>query len=170
MLNAVHKHWPFVAALAAAALLGVAHGFETFGHMAPCELCLKAREVYWVALAAGLSGAAGMLYAPRLRPWICAGLALIFASGVALAAYHTGVERHWWPGPAACTGGGGRVTAADLANFLKGSSHPVPQCDRPAFVFLGLSMASWNGVAALILTLGSVWAGRGEPVNGRTAP
>ncbi len=130
--------------------------------MAPCELCLKAREVYWVAMAAGLAGAAGGLYAPRLRPWACAALAAIFASGVVLAAYHTGVERHWWSGPASCTGAG-RVTAADLARFLSGGPRQVPQCDQPAWVFLGLSMASWNGLAALVLTLGSLAAVRARP-------
>jgi disulfide bond formation protein DsbB len=31
----------------------------------------------------------------------------------------------------------------------------VPACDRPAWVFLGLSMAGWNALAAAALTVGS---------------
>ena len=27
----------------------------------------------------------------------------------------------------------------------------MPMCDRPAWIFLGVSMAGWNGVASLIL-------------------
>ena len=43
-LDIVLKRWPFFALLASAAMLAVAHGFETFGHLAPCHLCLKQRE------------------------------------------------------------------------------------------------------------------------------
>ena len=53
-MTALARHWPWVALLASAALLGIAHAFETFGHLAPCELCLKQRELYW--LAAGIAG------------------------------------------------------------------------------------------------------------------
>jgi len=38
----------------------------------------------------------------------------------------------------------------------------IPQCDKPAWVFLSLSMAGWNALAAAALTLGSAW-GRGPP-------
>eukprot|EP01035_Chromulina_nebulosa_P002989 gene2989-4080_t len=48
------RNWPLVAALSSALMLAIAHAFETFGGLAPCTLCLKAREVYWVALAIGL--------------------------------------------------------------------------------------------------------------------
>ena len=48
--------WPLIAALASLAMLAAAHAFETFGHLAPCDLCLKQRTVYWVAAALGLVG------------------------------------------------------------------------------------------------------------------
>ena len=48
--------WPLVAALVSAAMLAIAHAFERFGGLAPCTLCLRQREVYWVALAVGLVG------------------------------------------------------------------------------------------------------------------
>ena len=44
--------------LASAAMLATAHAFQTFGHLAPCTLCLKQREVYWVVLTICLFAAA----------------------------------------------------------------------------------------------------------------
>ena len=35
-------------------MLAIAHAFETFGGYAPCTLCLRQREVYWVALGLAL--------------------------------------------------------------------------------------------------------------------
>ena len=48
--------WPLVAALISLLVLAAVHAVETFGHLAPCELCLKQRTVYWAAAAVGLVG------------------------------------------------------------------------------------------------------------------
>ena len=50
MLKPFLDRWRMCAVLVSAAMLAIAHGFETFGGLAPCLLCLKQREVYWVAL------------------------------------------------------------------------------------------------------------------------
>ncbi len=47
-LDLIAEQWPALALAACAIMLGVAHAFETFGKLAPCLLCLKQREVYWV--------------------------------------------------------------------------------------------------------------------------
>jgi disulfide bond formation protein DsbB len=134
-----------LAALAAAVILAIAHSFETFGHLMPCELCLKERENYWVALAVGAVGVGVTRVSPRWLPAVCLALALIFLAGAGLSAYHAGVEWKLWAGPASCTGGlGHRVTVADMERLLRGGTTAVPQCDKPAWVFLGLSMAGWN--------------------------
>jgi disulfide bond formation protein DsbB len=65
--------------------------------------------------------------------------------------YHAGVEMHWWKGPTACTGGLGTVSIDDLTSALNKPSHP--QCDEPAFMFMGISMAGYNFVASVILAL-----------------
>ena len=49
MLNPILERWRFFALLASATMLAAAHAFQTFGGLAPCELCLKQRAVYWVA-------------------------------------------------------------------------------------------------------------------------
>ena len=51
ILRPILDRWRFFALLASAAMLATAHAFQTFGSLAPCELCLKQRTVYWVAAA-----------------------------------------------------------------------------------------------------------------------
>jgi len=152
--------WPVLAFVASALMLGAAHAFETFGKMAPCHLCLKQREVYWVAGTVAL-----IALVARRTPWAAKVrrpfdllLAAIFLYGAGLAAFHAGVEWKWWPGPTTCTGGGA-AAAGDLLAMLKGGAVKVPQCDKAAWVFLGLSMASWNALASLGLAAASLTAG-----------
>ena len=85
-------------------------------------------------------------------------LALVFIADGALSVYHAGVEWKFWPGPEACTGGGHKVTIADMRRLLRGGAMAVPQCDKPAWVFLGLSMSGWNVLLALGLATGSLAA------------
>lgn len=139
-------------------MLAIAHAFETFGRLAPCELCLHEREVYWVAAGVAAAGSAASLTSLKTGRWTDGALALIFLGGAVLAGYHAGVEWKFWPGPASCTGGLVQVSGADLARMLNGGPIAVPQCDKPAWVFLGLSMAGWNALISLKLTVLSVLA------------
>ncbi|HMA51430.1 MAG TPA: disulfide bond formation protein B, partial [Magnetospirillaceae bacterium] len=78
---------------------------------------------------------------------------LAFAADAGIALYHVGVEQHWWAGPQACTAGSGTVTSVeDLAAML---SKPVdiPQCDKPAWLLAGISMAGYNLLACLIMSV-----------------
>ena len=158
-LRVLNPVWPLLAAAASALMLAVAHGFQPFGHLAPCELCLKQREVYWVALAVGLVGfALGRgLKRPLLINLSSLLLGLIFLYGAGLAGYHAGVEWKWWPGPQACTGQG-RATVAAVTALLNGARITGPSCDVAAWRMLGISMAGWNAVVSLGLAVASIGA------------
>ena len=168
LLRPFLDHWRLTALVVSAAMLAVAHAFETFGGLAPCELCLKQREVYWAAGALALA----MLILVRLpggqrfRQLSCWLLAAAFLVSVGVAGYHAGVEWRFWPGPQTCSGAS-RVTLDSLKELLNGTSGKVVRCDQPAWVFLGLSMAGWNTVASAILTALSVAAALRE--RGRKA-
>jgi disulfide bond formation protein DsbB len=152
LLRPFLDRWRLVALFASAAMLAIAHAFQTFGHMAPCELCLKQRTVYWVAGGVALA-ATVLVRVPggvRWRQLTCWLLAAIFLVGAGIAAYHAGVEWKFWPGPQSCTGGG-TVDLKQLQDLLSGKLGRVVRCDEPAWVFLGLSMAGWNAIASLIL-------------------
>jgi disulfide bond formation protein DsbB len=47
-----------------------------------------------------------------------------------------------------------------MQRLLRGAAMNIPRCDKPAFVFLGLSMAGWNAVVSLVLAVLSAVAGR----------
>ncbi len=159
-------HWCLAAACASAAMLAAAHAFETFGGFAPCHLCFYQRDVYWTALSVGIAcfalGYMRLAWAGRGAGYV---LALIFAVGAGLAAYHAGVEWKWWPGPASCTGGGA-VSAGQLSAFMNGAKSLPPQCDVAAWRMAGLSMAGYNAIISLGLTVLSVVAARKDRSHG----
>jgi disulfide bond formation protein DsbB len=151
-LNPILDRWRLAALLASAAMLAVAHGFETFGGYAPCTLCLLQREVYWTAGAAALAAMilVGLAPRPRLRIGADALLAWIFLVGAGVAAYHAGAEWKFWPGPTTCaSAGGGGVSAQAMSGLLNGAKIRPPACDQAAWVFAGLSMAGWNALISV---------------------
>jgi disulfide bond formation protein DsbB len=158
-LDLAADHWPLLALVACVFMLGTAHAFETFGKLAPCLLCLKQREVYWVTGTVALIGVvlSRTAWADRVRRPLILLLALGFLYGAGVAAYHAGAEWKWWPGPAACAAGGS-ASASDLVALLKGAKIAAPSCDKAVWVFLGLSMAGWNAVISLGLAVASTFA------------
>lgn len=149
------NHWPLIAALASLAALGTAHAFENFGGLHPCALCLRQREVYWLALAIAAIAFIAMRTKPNwpIGRYATPVLGLVFLFGAVLAGYHAGVEWKFWLGPATCTGGGeglAGLTTADLSAALSTASK-APQCDEIAWSLFGISMAGWNAVLSFAL-------------------
>ncbi len=148
-----------MAIIASLASLGIAHAFENFGGLRPCALCLRQREVYWVALVIAIIGMSLMQLKPNRMTGrgVVALLGLTFLTGAFVAGYHAGVEWHFWPGPATCTGGGGGLdglSAADL-NAALGTATKAPACDEIPWSFAGISMAGWNMILSLALATAS---------------
>ena len=158
------RRWPLWALLISALMLAIAHGFETFGHLPPCHLCLKQREAYWAAMAVSLIALVVPLLRPaavmtRLGPRIASlVLAGVFGYGAYLAGFHAGAEWKWWPAPASCATGHVGVSLADMKALLAGHAARTPPCDQPAWVFLGLSMAGWNFLISVGLAAASLAA------------
>lgn len=162
-LDPLLVRWPLLALIASAAMLATAHIFQRLGY-APCLLCLKQREVYWVAGAVALGVMVVtrvVLKSARWRAVLNLILGAIFLVGVGVAVYHAGVEWKFWPGPEACAPDSG-VSADDIGALLAGEEVELPACDKPAWVFLGLSMAGWNALASLALAVLSLAAARKE--------
>jgi disulfide bond formation protein DsbB len=162
LLRHILDRWRLCVVLASAAVLAIAHAFERFGGLAPCTLCLRQREIYWVAGAAALASMVVVRLpgGPRFRQASCWLLALLFLTSAGVATYHAGVEWKFWPGPTTCASAGaaGGVNAEAMTALLQGARIRGPSCDRPAWVFLGLSMAGWNVLISLGLTSLSVAA------------
>lgn len=132
-----------MAGLGSAALLASAFFFQVIGYP-PCKMCLWQR---WPHAAAILIGLIGYRYGAAAIAYL--GALATFITG-AIGAYHTGVEKKWWEGPSSCSGGGNLGT-----DLLSTDITPVVMCDEISWQFLGLSMASYNMLAAFALTI--VW-------------
>ena len=143
---------------AAALLLSLAViGFVLFSqyvqYYEPCELCLRERLPWYLIIVLALGG----LAFPSRWILIVIGIALLVSAGLGL--HHSGVEQHWWPGPAECTGGSTGASSIDeLRTMMK--REKVVQCDAVAWTLFGISMATYNfllslaaGIGVLVLTL-----------------
>ncbi len=137
-----------LATAGSAALILAALGFQFIGEMPPCKLCHWQRYGHYAAIAAGVLA-------------LLTGFALLAVIGLlgalwstAIGGYHTGVERGWWEGPSTCTSGSIEgLTADELLNQIMNA--PLVRCDEVPWQMLGLSMASWNAIASLVLVL--IW-------------
>ena len=130
-------------------------GFQYVGGIPPCEMCHWQRWPHIAAAIVGLGGGllveTGLIGPTLARPLAWCTVALVATTGF-LGLYHAGVEWHWWPGPAACTGaafryGGGRL---DL-------NAPVVLCDVAAWRLAGISLAGYNAIVSLAATGGAAW-------------
>lgn len=129
--------------------LGVAYIAQYVFGLEPCLLCLYQRLPYVLTGALAL----GALCLPEYgrAPAMVTGLsAALFLIGAGIAFYHVGVEAHWWDSVVACGGGlAPEMNADDLLATLQKPS--PPSCDAPAWKFMGVSMAGYNGGVSLVL-------------------
>jgi disulfide bond formation protein DsbB len=139
--------------------LGAALASQYWGGLQPCVLCIYQRYAYLAAAAFGLFGLiAGPRTSARRATVALAGLA--FLTGAGIAVFHVGVEQLWWRGTSECHAPvfDPNASIADLRKQLLGTSF-VP-CDEVQWSLFGISMAGYNVLASLGLTLASLWAAR----------
>ena len=145
-------------AIVAATLAG-AWTSQMLGY-APCELCLKQRYAYYLGLPLALAAWFATPANRRGARFLFALIALAFVANAVLAAYHTGVEFKWWPGPADCTGA--YQGAGSVDDFMKQLQQTrVVRCDEVSLRIFGFSLANANILISAALTaLASLGAGR----------
>lgn len=139
-----------LAAAGSLALILGAWGFQMLGY-APCKLCLWQRWPHYAAI--GIGGAV-LIFGPYLLLGLAGALAALTTAGI--GAYHTGVERGWWEGPTSCSGSGNDLASMTGADLLAVDTPvEIVMCDEVAWSLFGLSMASWNVIASLIIA--QIW-------------
>ncbi len=124
-----------------ALMLGVFY-FQYIRGLQPCQLCIYQRIPHIIALVFGGYG----ILARKYWPFPTLGAVILMGAGIAF--FHVGVEQHWWEGLQSCSGDAG-INLDDLL------ATPPARCDEIAWSFLGLSMATWNGLISLVL--GTLW-------------
>jgi len=139
--------------IASVTALGSALTSQYVGGLAPCVLCLYQRAVYVAVIM--ISGAGlGLVFSPFPRIDWARGLialcGLVLLIGAGIAAFHVGVEQHWWVGTSSCGAGAGTAkTVEELRAQLMAA--PVTRCDQVAWSLFGISMAGYNVIASLAL-------------------
>jgi len=152
---------PLLVVIASLASLAVAFASQYWGGLQPCVLCIYQRYPYGVAAALGL---VGLLVAARpagLRVvLLLAGLVFLVDAGI--AAFHVGVEQHWWAGTSECgTTLDLNASPEDLKNQLL--NQPPVRCDEVPWSLFGISMAGYNFLYAALCGLAALWfAARGR--------
>ena len=145
-----------IAVIASLLLLAGAHFFESVIGLEPCPLCLRQREAHWTAAAI----AALTLFSVS-RPqwhgvvvWLFGALTVAYLVGAGIAAYHAGIEWHWWAGPASCsaTGDSNIGSADELLQSLQQET-AAPACDKAPWSLFGISMAGYNFLASIALAI-----------------
>ncbi|WP_083901153.1 disulfide bond formation protein B [Azospirillum sp. B4] len=134
--------------LASAGALATALLSQYVGGLHPCEFCMWQRWAYVAAIVALLPGLAN----PRLRTpsLVLGGLALL--AGAAIAAFHAGVEQHWWQGFTTCSSSLSKTLTLDqLREQLMAA--PLVRCDEAQWSFHGITMAAFNFPVSLALGL-----------------
>lgn len=135
--------------LIGAAMLIAAYGFQYIGGLQPCTMCYWQRIPHAAIIGVGfISFWLGHDHSRWLL--VLAGLIMLISAG--LGFWHAGVEWGYLTGPQGCSGSinfSGN-TSAVLDTLL--STKPV-RCDEVPWSFLGLSMAGWNLVISLLLSV-----------------
>ncbi len=143
-------HVALVASAGSLSLLSGAWVFQALGY-APCAMCIWQRYPHAIAIVLGLLVLFGVRH---IGIYVLGAAAAATTAGLGL--YHTGVERDWWEGPTSCTGSGPGLSNM-TADQLLSTSEPLNMvlCDEVVWEFLGLSMASWNGILSLLIAI--IW-------------
>ena len=153
------RRLPLLVTLAGLASLAIAFASQYWGGLQPCVLCWYQRYPYMAVAVLGILGviAAGR---PGLLRLILLLAALAFFVDAGIAAFHVGVEQHWWAGTNECGSVlGANLTAEQLLN------QPLVRCDEIAWQKFGISMAGYNFLYAALCGLATLWFA----TRGRTA-
>ncbi len=123
--------------------------FQHLGGFFPCKMCYWQRYPHLVAVMLAIIILITKFY------WLA--LLGIFAtlSTASIGAFHAGVEQGWWKGPKSCTSGS--INSLNIDQLLNQiMSTPIIRCDEIPWQMFGLSMAGWNTLFSIGLSL--VWA------------
>jgi disulfide bond formation protein DsbB len=127
--------------------LGAAFGSQYVGELQPCILCIYQRYPYGVVIALGII----MLLVSRktrLAALLAALAAVALFVDAGIAAFHVGVEQHWWEGTKACSNViDPTLSPEELIKALEQT--PVVPCDKVAWSLFGISMAGYNFLYAI---------------------
>ena len=143
----LQKYWFYLVALFSVVALASAFIAEFYFNLAPCEMCLKQREPYYIIIA-GFTLIRIFKWQDRI--WFYLGVQLISTYGLFYSIWHVGIENKLLSGPAGCSDG---LNITNNASDLKEQilSKPVINCEDVAWSIFGLSAATINALLLFLI-------------------
>ena len=143
----LQKYWIYLVTLFSAIALASALIAEFYFNLAPCEMCLKQREPYYIIIL-------GFIFIAILgwqeRVWFYLGVQLISIYGLFYSIWHVGIENKLLSGPAGCSSGLNITTnASNLKEQIL--SKPVINCEDIVWTIFGLSAATINSLLLFLI-------------------
>ncbi len=118
----------------------------------PCVLCMYQRYVYIVAFVISL--VALCFKSLKLQRILLYCYTITIFAGSAIAFYHLGIEQSIFTEPLACSAEidkSATISIEDLRSQIYNNT--APRCSQVSFKFIGVSMAGWNGIFSLVISL-----------------
>ena len=143
----LQKYWIYLVTIFSVIALASALIAEFYFDIAPCEMCLRQREPYYIIIL-------GFIFIAILKwqehIWFYLGVQLISIYGLFYAVWHVGIENQLLSGPAGCSSG---LNMTNNASKLKEQilSKPVINCEDIAWSIFGLSAATINSLLLFLI-------------------
>ena len=134
------------------AILGIAFISQYVFLLKPCNLCIYQRYPYMITIIVCLI--ALWFNSPQLKRLLLYCCIITVFIGSIIAFYHVGVEQRIFTEPLACSAETNKstvLTIEDIRNQIFNNS--TSSCSQVGFKFIGISMAGWNGIISLIISL-----------------
>ena len=144
MLN---KYWFYIVSLLSILALASAFVAEFYFNLAPCEMCLKQREPYYLIFAGFISIT---ILKWQQRIWFYLGVQIISIYGLFYSIWHIGIENNFLPGPVGCSSG---LNITNNVSSLKEQilSKPIINCEDISWSIFGLSAATINSFLLFLI-------------------
>tara|TARA_Y100000768_G_C23771310_1_gene583438 strand:+ start:181 stop:675 length:495 start_codon:yes stop_codon:yes gene_type:complete len=141
------KYWFYILIFISVGALGTAFIAEYYFELAPCEMCLKQREPYYVIIVGFIIF---LLLKFQYSIWFYIGVQIITIYGLFYSIWHVGIENKLVSGPAGCST---VLNMADNPSSLKEQilSKPVINCEDVAWSIFGFSAASINSLLLFLI-------------------
>ena len=143
----LQKYWFYIVTLFSVITLASALIAEFYFNLAPCEMCLKQREPYYIIIL-GFIFIAILKWQKRI--WFYLGVQLISIYGLFYSVWHVSIENQLLSGPAGCSSG---LNTTNNILSLKEQilAKPVINCEDIAWSILGLSAATINSLLLFLI-------------------
>jgi len=142
-------YWFYLISVLSIFALGSAFIAEYYFNLAPCEMCLKQRNPYYIIIAGSIIIA---ILRWQQRIWFYLGVQIMSIYGLFYSFWHVGIENNFLPGPESCSSG---LNITNNTSSLKDQilSKPIINCADVAWSIFGLSAATINSFLLILIFL-----------------